>query len=983
MGACLTVAALVATTAGGACADDLAGTTTGATSVADADTRYTYTDEGGTGVLGDELSTRYSGRVWTDKTVTTKNQTFEDPNGTEGQTTPVTVENDSDFLVTYSALATSTETVRQRPTDTVFVLDFSMTMGQTMDGGEIDADKDRIDETRMYVMLNALEDAMQDLAQANEKNRIGIVVFVGNLNDNSQAQRVLLPLTTVAELTASAPPANPVYTTPGGFFSITDMRQSWPYSQMGVQCNLPRGAELWTGNWTPTQAGLYDAMQILLNAAVDPKEHRQPNVVLMSDGATNEISVNGTDRTVWYEDVDTGDKGAKIMDNGAGANSSPFAAFATVLMGAYLDEQVEQHYSTDNTVYTIGVTGNSSNDQIRFALDPKPYLTEAIAPTTDPNHVVERSRDAIYQYLAGGTEPVTVQGVNTSASFAIAKDKQGATVPSDFYYVDTYYEAHEADDLENAFSDIAGDITSRARYPIDMTGGLNPDTGDGYITYEDPIGEYMQIKDIKTLLYMGEKVLNPTRIGPVTDGNGNQVTTYTFEREFQSPIDDQTYNTRDIKIQLVETPDRRQTLKVMIPAQAIPLRVNTLTLDDHDNVVENTNDGDLPLRLCYTVGLRHDIDPGTLEDGSRKQAVSDAYIQANMTDDGRGVYLYSNDFTRVSNDSPASAMTTVTFTPADDNPFYFIQKDTPLYLDENCTQKAENPLDSGGTYWFPISYYEDTNLVTDSISRSGALLAGYTTVHDGQLYIVKGAPRLGNLQDVTASKTSNATGTAANYREPTFEGNPETGRFVVYLGNNGRMTLNPTMDGKAHVDIDKTLTGRPWAADDEFAFIITPQGDAPLPDPGDDITIDDATGTATLVVRAPQEGDTGTGSFTVTIPSDTEIPDPEDGVRYVYQVTEQKGDAPSMDYDARTLTVTITVKPDGNDQDLRLDTSVEYEYSGDGDETGQNGFTNTFTPVSKLPLTGGDATARNLLLAGGGMLLLAGAAWLLARRRRV
>lgn len=70
--------------------------TAGATSVADADTRYTYTDEGGTGVLGDELSTRYSGRVWTDKTVTTTNQTFEDPNDTEGQTTPVTVENDSD-----------------------------------------------------------------------------------------------------------------------------------------------------------------------------------------------------------------------------------------------------------------------------------------------------------------------------------------------------------------------------------------------------------------------------------------------------------------------------------------------------------------------------------------------------------------------------------------------------------------------------------------------------------------------------------------------------------------------------------------------------------------------------------------------------------------------------------------------------------------------------------------------------------------------
>lgn len=46
-------------------------------------------------------------------------------------------------------------------------------------------------------------------------------------------------------------------------------------------------------------------------------------------------------------------------------------------------------------------------------------------------------------------------------------------------------------------------------------------------------------------------------------------------------------------------------------------------------------------------------------------------------------------------------------------------------------------------------------------------------------------------------------------------------------------------------------------------------------------------------------------------------------------------------------------------------------------------FENAFTAVSALPLTGGDATARSIVLAGGGVLLLAGAAWLLARRRRV
>lgn len=991
MGACLAVAALVAATAGGAYADDLpstgdAGATAGAARKdVDGDTRYTYTGDDGSGVLGDETSTRYSGRVWTDKTVTTEDQIFTNRNDPDGQT--VTVRNDSDFLVTYSALATSTETVRQRPTDTVFVLDFSMTMGQRMDGSEINADWDQVDQTRMWVMLNALEDAMLDLAKANKNNRIGIVVFVGNLNDNTQSQRVLLPLTPVTEF--KEPPVESEHTTPDKFFTITDMVRNQQYSQMGVKCNLPKGTELRTGNWTPTQAGLYDAMQMLRGTQVDPDEDRQPNVVLMSDGATNQISVNKDDRTVWYKDVDTGDKGTKIQDFSAGANSSPFAAFATVLMGSYLDERVEEYYGTDNTVYTIGVTGNSSNDQIRFALDPEPYLTGAVTPTTDPNHVVEKSNEAISQYLDGGTGPVTVQGVNgTNAQFAIVKDDEERVVPQDFDYVDTYYEAHKADDLENAFSDIAGNIISRARYPIDMTG-----TGDGYITYEDPIGEYMQVKDIKTLLYMGADAGTPGKSDPVKDTNGNEVTTYTFEYEFTSPIDGRTYDTRDIKIQLVETPDRRQTLRVMIPAHTIPMRVNTLTLDSDGTVESNTINGNLPLRLCYTVGLRDDIDPDTLKDKNNgNQAVSDTYIQTNIADDGRGVHLYSNDFTRADGTptatAKAKAKAKVTFTPAKDNPFYFIQENTPLYTDgkagvigdEGSIGQPATEFNQNSTYYFLITYYEGSNKVERVIARPGSQLVGYTTVDDGQLCIKKGAPRLGNLEDVTANKTQNGTDTALTYREPTFEGDLQTGRFVVYLGNNGRMTLKPTMDGKAQVDVQKTLKGRPWTKNDAFTFTITPQNGAPLPDKGDDIIVNQDS--ATLIVRAPQDGATGTGSFTVTIPSGTKIP--ENGMQYVYKIEEQKGDAPSMDYDAGTLTVTITVKPDGEDPDLRLDTEVAYQYQGadTGDTDSDGEFTNTFTPVSKLPFTGGRGTGLAVLLGGIVLLMLAGGTWLLARRNR-
>lgn len=206
---------------------------------------------------------------------------------------------------------------------------------------------------------------------------------------------------------------------------------------------------------------------------------------------------------------------------------------------------------------------------------------------------------------------------------------------------------------------------------------------------------------------------------------------------------------------------------------------------------------------------------------------------------------------------------------------------------------------------------------------------------------------------------------------------------MVYLGNNGRMTLKPTMDGKAQVDVQKTLKGRPWTKNDEFTFNITWQNGAPRPDPGDDIEVNQDGKTATLIVRAPQDGGaTGTGSFTVTIPSGTKIP--ENGMQYVYKIEEQKGDAPSMDYDAGTLTVTITVKPDGEDPDLRLDTEVAYQYQGadTGDTDSDGEFTNTFTRVSKLPFTGGRGTGLAVLLGGIVLLMLAGGTWLLARRNR-
>lgn len=101
---------------------------------------------------------------------------------------------------------------------------------------------------------------------------------------------------------------------------------------------------------------------------------------------------------------------------------------------------------------------------------------------------------------------------------------------------------------------------------------------------------------------------------------------------------------------------------------------------------------------------------------------------------------------------------------------------------------------------------------------------------------------------------------------------------------------------------------------------------------------------------------------------------------YVFNLQEDRTSVPvGWTYDDTKYTITVTVQPDTNTPYTLL---AKVEYGNDENATSA-AFTNAFTSVSVLPLTGGDTTARNIMLAGGGVLMLAGAAWLLARRRRV
>ena len=208
-----------------------------------------------------------------------------------------------------------------------------------------------------------------------------------------------------------------------------------------------------------------------------------------------------------------------------------------------------------------------------------------------------------------------------------------------------------------------------------------------------------------------------------------------------------------------------------------------------------------------------------------------------------------------------------------------------------------------------------------------------------------------------------------------------TGDVTVNVVNHPRQVT-------ASFNIQKQLKGRDWKDTDGFEFTVTP---------ADDMSQAIEDGDVILPVGTGANGAWGSGTDPVVIKNDTSLSG-EGGASstphavryevvirkagtYVFTVSETQGSVDNIRYSKAEFTVTVNVTNLSQTPTVKI-TAVDSNTADDLTDTMT--FVNTYVaPVSALPLTGGDATARNLVLAGGGILLLAGIAWLLARRRRV
>ena len=453
-----------------------------------------------------------------------------------------------------------------------------------------------------------------------------------------------------------------------------------------------------------------------------------------------------------------------------------------------------------------------------------------------------------------------------------------------------YKSATSASELEKIFEEISGSII-QAGYPTEVHGGYG-EHKSGYITFTDELGDFMQVDNFTSVVYNGTTFDKPTK---KTEGN---VDTYKFTGAAANLV---------ITVQHTEEgkPQAGDIVTVKIPASLIPLRHFKIT----DGVL--TVDDTEPIRVNYTSSVKRDALDNLF--APEKVAGLKGYIESNTITAENGskiVNFYANKW-----NAGALGDTIANFEPADTNRYYYFQKQTPIYVDKNCTTPATGSLAAEGIYYYKDEFEAKG---TDSKVEPRTAIIEFTGGHaaqfegaivrdaSGNLSFSEGTARLAFIDELHTTKElvgGNPTGTAADVLNPKWNNTSaksDATEVDVHLGNNGKISFNvtpATVDTKTSFGLTKVLEGREWTDTDKFKFELsaTSENDAPMPAP------------ATATVTKANLDDKGKaainfGEITYNKPGE-----------YTYEVREVKGDAGGITYskNVATFKVTVAVKATG------------------------------------------------------------------------
>lgn len=345
---------------------------------------------------------------------------------------------------------------------------------------------------------------------------------------------------------------------------------------------------------------------------------------------------------------------------------------------------------------------------------------------------------------------------------------------------DFYKSASSASELSKIFEDISKEIVKGAGYPTDAREGF--EMSDGYITFDDSLGSYMQVDTFKAI------VVNSHVFSDVKRTTTNTADTYTFAGTTE--LNGKTASLGNIVITVTKSSDvaTGDKVQVKVPAGLIPLRNFNVNETAGTMTVSDT----YPLRVFFTSSIK----PDALALVANPDEAMAKYIAAN-TEMGK-VNFYANAFT------PGAALgdTVSHFNPSKGNAYYYFTSDTPIYSDEACTQPAtRGAIAAGGTHYYQNHFFamgeggaavSQTEVVSFPSGTAEQFSGALAYDASGNAYFKAGTARLTYIDELAKSKAKNITGTATDVLNPKWNSETSTSAattVIPHLGNNGKLSV--------------------------------------------------------------------------------------------------------------------------------------------------------------------------------------------------
>lgn len=345
---------------------------------------------------------------------------------------------------------------------------------------------------------------------------------------------------------------------------------------------------------------------------------------------------------------------------------------------------------------------------------------------------------------------------------------------------DFYKSASSASELSKIFEDISKEIVKGAGYPTDAREGF--EMSDGYITFDDSLGSYMQVDAFKAI------VVNSHVFSDVKKTTTDTADTYTFADTTE--LNGKTASLGNIVITVTKSSDIAvgDKVQVKVPAGLIPLRNFNVNETAGTMTVSDT----YPLRVFFTSSIK----PDALALVANPDEAMAKYIAAN-TENGK-VNFYANAFTL----GAALGDTVSHFNPSKGNAYYYFTSDTPIYSDEACTQPAtRDAIAAGGTHYYQYHFFamgeggaavSQTEVVNFPSGTAEQFSGALAYDASGNAYFKAGTARLTYIDELAKSKAENITGTATDVLNPKWNSETSTSAattVIPHLGNNGKLSV--------------------------------------------------------------------------------------------------------------------------------------------------------------------------------------------------